>query len=334
MDYYKLYVRAMLTIKVNIKGLLRLFRIIPAILFLLACLAAPVTGEEVRADYLYSLSDFTGAVPYNWVRLAADRERKEMYVSNPSDLSVRIFNNSGMELYNFGDDGDLGYIKDLTLGENGDIFVLSGLGQDYSVIRANYRGERREKIALSNIPPAYSARFVPDRIIFREGALYLADTVSMKVLVTDQHGAYKTDYDLGVLLKLDEKKIRDSGIAGFTVDRDGDLLFTIPVHFQVYIVSPDRSVRGFGISGSSPGKFNIIAGIIADDRGNLYVTDTLRCVVGVFAKKDFTFKGEFGYRGFDPGNLIAPRELAFLDDKIYVTQSRNRGVSVFRITHQ
>lgn len=310
----------------------RLLRIIPASIFLLAALAAQVMGAEVKSDYLYNLSDFTGAVPYNWVRLAVDRERNEIYVCNPSDMTVRIFNSNGMELYAFGDDGELGYVKDIALGENGDLFVLSGLGQDYSVIRANFRGERKGKVAFSNIPPAYASGFVPDRIIYRDGAFYLADTVSMKVLVTDRQGAYKTDYDIGALLKLSEQKIRDSGIGGFTVDREGDLIFTIPVHFRVYIVSSDRNVRSFGISGSSPGKFNIISGIAADDRGYLYVADTLRCVVGIFEKKGYAFRGEFGYRGLDPGNLIAPRELAFVDDKLYVTQSRDRGVSVYRIT--
>jgi hypothetical protein len=48
--------------------------------------------------------------------------------------------------------------------------------------------------------------------------------------------------------------------------------------------------------------------------------------------KDFKFLREFGYRGYGPGNLIAPMELT-VDDRgrIYVSQSARRGVSVFQV---
>jgi len=293
-------------------------------------MTSPAAGE-VRADYLYNLSDFNGAVPCSWVKFAVDSERKEIYVSNPSDSTVRVFNDAGMELYSFGDDGELGNIRDLTLDGNGNLLILSGLGEGFTVIRADFRGEQKGKMAFSNLPPGYLSGFSPDRMVYRDGTLYLVDKNAKRVLVTDQQGAYKTGYDLGEILKLTEKKKRDSAIIGFTVDRDGDLLFTIPVFFSAYVVSPDHKVRSFGVSGSSPGKFNIIGGIVTDSRGYLYVADTLCCVVSVFDKKDFSFKGDFGYRGLDLGGLIAPMELAAMNDKIYVTQSMNRGVSVYKI---
>jgi hypothetical protein len=49
--------------------------------------------------------------------------------------------------------------------------------------------------------------------------------------------------------------------------------------------------------------------------------------------KDFSFLTEFGFRGAGPGNLIGPRELAADNgSRIYVTQLRRRGVSVFQIS--
>lgn len=295
-----------------------------------AAMISPAAGE-VKADYLYNLSDFNGAVPCSWVKFAVDRERKEIYVSNPSDSTVRVFNDAGMELYSFGDDGEMGNIRDLTLDGNGNLLVLSGLGEGFTVIRADFRGEQKGKMTFSNLPPGYLSGFSPDRILYRDGTLYLVDRNAKRVLVTDQQGAYKTGYDLREILKLTEKKKQDATIIGFTVDRDGDLLFTIPVFFMAYVVSPDHKVRSFGVSGSSPGKFNIIGGIVTDSKGFIYVADTLRCVVSVFNKKDFSFKGDFGYRGLDPGGLVAPMELAAMNDKIYVTQSMNRGVSVYKV---
>ena len=89
-------------------------------------------------------------------------------------------------------------------------------------------------------------------------------------------------------------------------------------------------VRAFGTRGSSPGKFNVVSGIAADDNGNIYVADTLRCVVMIF-DREFNFRTEFGYRGLEPGNLIAPMELTVDSDRVYVAQTRSRGVSVFRV---
>jgi hypothetical protein len=49
--------------------------------------------------------------------------------------------------------------------------------------------------------------------------------------------------------------------------------------------------------------------------------------------KEFRFIREFGYRGDKPGNLIRPNDLAMGNSgKLYVTQVRNRGVSVFSLT--
>ncbi len=304
-------------------------RIILSLLLVLTC-SLPVLAEEIKASYLYTLSDFNGPLPYNWVSLAADPQRRETYVADPSDKTVRVFNESGMEVYRFGDNGELGNITAVAVAGNGDIYVLSRVNGAYGIIRANFRGDPQGKLELKNLPPEFTADFVPDFIIHRDGHLYLIDRNFMKVAITDLYGAFETGYDLGAILGFDDKKRRDSGLVGFTVDRQGNFLFTIPAYFSAYIMTPDKKVRQFGTRGSSPGKFNIVSGIAADDRGNIYVTDTLRCVVIAF-DKDLNFRTEFGYRGLDPGNLIAPMELVVNNDRVYVSQSRSRGVSVYRI---
>jgi hypothetical protein len=300
-----------------------------SLLLLLTC-SLPVMADEIKASYLYTLSDFNGAIPYNWVSLAADQERRETYVADPGDKTVRVFNESGMEVYRFGDNGEIGNISGVAVAGNGDIYVLSRTNGAYGIIRCNFRGDPQGKLELKNLPPEYTVDFVADYIMHRDGHLYLVDRNFMKVVVTDLNGVFETGYDLAAILGFDEKKRRESGITGFTVDRQGNFLFTIPAYFSAYFMTPDKKVRLFGTRGSSPGKFNIVSGIATDDQGNIYVTDTLRCVVIVF-DKEFNFKTEFGYRGLDPGNLIAPMELVVNNDRVYVSQSRSRGVSVYRI---
>lgn len=302
---------------------------VASVLFLLA---TPAVAEEVKADFLYRLSDFTGVVPYNWVRPVIDNKTNEIYVANFSERSIRVFNQNGMAVFEFGDDIKLGSLYDLAIEDDGNILILSAKdsgSSKYAITRCNFRGEYVGTLEVKNLPAEFTA-FNPNFICSRGGKIYLADKEAMKVAVVDDTGTYRDGYDLAEILGLDGKHKRDSGLVGLSVDKEGNLLFTVPVHFQAYVLSADRKLRSFGTKGSSPGKFNIIGGIVADERGNIYVADTLRCVVMIF-DKEFNFKKEFGYRGAAPENLVAPMDVAIDGEKLYITQSQNRGVSVYRI---
>jgi len=311
------------------------FFILLVVIIFLATYSGPAQAT-IRGAFLYNLSNFTGAIPFNWVGLSFDKVKNEVYVCDTSDGSVRIFNENGMEVYNFGEDGTLGNICDVAIDKDGDILVLSYVpvigGMHYSVTRCDFRGEPKSKVEIRNLSPEFS-EILPNRIIYREGHLYLVDKSAMKVVVTDESGLFENGYDIGSLLKLDENKRANTGIVGFSVDKDGNILFTVPVLFQAFKLSPDRNLVAFGRRGSAPGRFNIVGGIASDDKGYYYLTDTLRCVVMIF-DKDFNFQTEFGYRGFGPDNLIAPKDLG-VDGagRVYVNQSRRRGVSVFQIIY-
>lgn len=287
------------------------------------------SAEDISASYMYTLSNFTGTIPFSWAKVSIDPERNDAFVTDASDNSVRIFNRSGMEVFAINDDGDLGAVIDTAVDNKGNILLLSYSGKKYLIIVCNYRGEPDSKIELNNIPGEFS-EFSPDAMVYRDGHIYLADKGSMKVAVLDEKGALEKSYDIFSILKLEEKKRGSVDIRGFNVDNEGNMLFTIPVLFQAYTLSPDGKYKAFGQRGSAPGKFNITAGIAADDKGNYYVADTLKCAVLIF-DKDFRFVTQFGYRGYDPGDFIAPMHLAMHNDRLYVSQSAGRGVSVFGI---
>ena len=154
------------------------------------------------------------------------------------------------------------------------------------------------------------------------------------MIVTDREGLFKDGYDIAAILKLTEQQRADSGLGGFSVDKDGSMFFTIPVFFRAYKLTPDCNITDFGRRGSSPGRFNVISGIVTDDKGYIYVADKLRCVVMIF-DKEFKFQNEFGYRGLKPGRLIVPMHLEMdVKDRLYVTQMRKRGISVFKISYE
>ena len=278
------------------------------------------------------MSDFSGTVPYHWVSLFTDPSQKEVYVAGSSDRSVRIFSRKGMQVYSFGEDSAFGGILDGAVHPDGDIFVLSYDNQRTSVIRSNYRGEPESRIELKNLPPEFE-KIVPNRIAYREGHLYLADKGAMKVVVVNEKGMFEKGIDLLPLLGVEEKKRADMGLVGFNVDEASNILFTVPVLFSAYKLAPDGTLTGFGEAGQTQGKFGVVAGIVSDGHGNILVADTLRCVVMIFTDK-LKFQSEFGYRGVLPGNLVAPMDLAFDQDRLFVAQGAFRGVSVFQMKYE
>jgi hypothetical protein len=290
----------------------------------------------VRGTFLYNLSNFTGSLSYEWPRVLTDNERNEVYVLYQN--FIRVFNEVGMEIYSFGDELDLGAIVDIALDREGNILLLShrwspvGDRVNYEITRCNYRGEPVSKIEIKSLPSEYS-KFLPNRMIYREGNLYLASQITMVVVVIDADGAFKEVYDILPLLELEEKEKQDAMMEGFSMDKEGNFLFTIPALFRAYKISPDRKVAYFGKSGSTPGKFNIVAGIVTDSKGNILVVDKLKCAVMIY-DKNFNFLNQFSSRGWRPGFLIAPEDIAIDNqDRVYVTQAGKRGISVFKMTY-
>jgi hypothetical protein len=287
-----------------------------------------------KGSFLYNLSDFTGTIPYAWARVVADKERSEIYVLFQN--TIRVFNESGMEIYRFGDDLDLGHIVDVAVDKTGDILLLAyrqSQGQPVGeIIHCNYRGEPKSKIELKNLPSQFS-KFLPNRMVYQDGNIYLASLMGLNVVIADPQGNFRKGYDLFSLLELEEKDRGNVEMIGFSVDREGNILFTVPTLFRACILSPDGMLNWFGRPGSASGRFNIVAGIARDSKGNYLVVDKLKCAVMVF-DQNFKFITRFSERGYKPGYLIAPDDIAIDNgDRIYVTQAARKGVSVFRLVY-
>lgn len=288
---------------------------------------------ETEASFLYRLSNFSGPLPYQWVNLFVDEVRKEIYVVDTKERNVTIFNDSGMEIYSFGDDVNLGNAVDLVVKDDGDILVLRRNSLTFSIVVCNFRGDPISELKLKDFPPDFSG-FSPKRLAYRRGLLYLLDSTATRIAVTDGNGIFQEGYNLGSMIGVEPEERDATSIDGFSVDHEGNILFTIPVLFKAYRLSPDGQVKSFGRPGGAPGGFNVVGGIVADDQGYYYVADRLKSAVLVF-DDTFTFQLEFGNPGSGPNSLIGPRNLALDGEgRLYVSQLSSRGVSVFKITHK
>ena len=294
--------------------------------FLLTLAAAQAGAAGFEAGYLYSLSDFSGTVPYFWAGIVPDNDQVETYVV--SGNTVDVFDQNGMQVYEFA--YDAGNLNDVAVFPDGDIMLLTNGSQ---LVRCDYRGEPKSTVGFSGFPPEFGARISFNRMVYHDGRLYLADFGNMRVVVVDTDGVFLQGYDISALLQLSEEETRDSGLNGFSVDDEGNILFVISASAKVAALSPDGTLSSFGKRGSGPGKFGVPAAIAADRMGNYLVADKLRCVILVFGK-DHRYIKEFGYRGLGPGNLIVPHDIVVdARGRAYVAQLRARGVSVFQLRY-
>jgi hypothetical protein len=309
------------------------FRYILIALLIFFMAAAPATAEEgnINATYLYNLSDFDGTIPYNAARTFADEPHSEIYAY--SSGGVEIYNATGMQVYHFDYDRELGGVYDAAVDDNGEILLLTYRDGRYRIVQCNYRGEPRSFVELKNLPPDFEG-FRTNRMVYRDGRLYLANQSEMRVVVTDTEASFLKGYDLATMFNFNDQQRMDSGVDGFTVDNKGNMLFTIPALGKAYRCATDGTIIEFGKRGSGPGKFGVPSGIAADKFGNLLVTDKLRGVVMIF-DKELKFVKEFGFRGLRPGNLIVPNEISVdtATNRVYVSQMRRRGVNIYQLSY-
>jgi len=293
-------------------------------------LAAPglARAQMVEVSFLYKLSSTTGVIPFHGLNVTYDPYGKETLVVGGG--RVNIFNPTGMEIFSFGEDPDIGSIVGAAPTSDGDFVLLTyDRAGEPAVVVANFRGEFKGRIEPKDLPAELPRPFLANAIGWAQGNVYLADLGGMRVVVLRMDGSLVAFHDLAKLCDV-EKNRTDNGLKGFRVAANGDILFTVQPLFRAFVLQTDGVLRGWGVRGSAPGKFNIISGIARDERGYYYVSDILKSAVLVF-DKDFRWVKEFGYRGPKPGNIVAPVDIAAGDGKVFVSQFARKGVSVFEV---
>jgi len=291
--------------------------------------AHPAASQAFSASYLYPLATPSGSLKTSAATLIPDPFNKELYVV--AEGLVHVFNTSGMEVYEWPQDEELGSVTSVAPMEDGDILVLRRMAGRSFLVRCNYRGNIVALVPVDGLQAETDAGFDPSNILYGKGKLYVADLWNKrKVLVVDlAAGKVTSTIDLAAKFGL-EGASADYGVDAISMDERGNLYFAVAPLFKVFVMTPEGSTRSFGRSGSAPGKFGIVKGVTSDDAGRIYVTDILKSAVIVF-EPDFKFIGEFGYRGQHPGSLLSPRDLVYSDGKLFVSQQARRGVAVYQI---
>lgn len=244
-----------------------------------------------------------------------------LYVGDPGAKGVHRFDLSNGNYALVGVDGGttLPSPVGLARGDAGDIYVAdSALGAVFLL--------RRGATAATRVALAGELR-QPTGIAFDPVAsrLYVVDTGNHRINV------YAAD---GSLLKTIGQRGSGDGEFNFPTmiwrGAGGRLLVTDSLNFRTQIFDADgRYVAKFGRAGDGTGDSPRQKGVATDRYGRVYVVDSLLHAVQIFDDSG-QFLLSIGGQGRERGDFWLPVGIFIDDVTIYVADSYNRRVQVFR----
>ncbi|MFH1851503.1 MAG: 6-bladed beta-propeller [Candidatus Neomarinimicrobiota bacterium] len=197
------------------------------------------------------------------------------------------------------------------------IFVTSSLAQNPFVF--DYGGDYRGRLDLS----ADAQRLTG--IAGSGSGLYLVDTPGHQVLRRQANGVVK---------RLISGRGQAAGSLNYptfvTVGADGSIYISDTMNFRVQNFSPAGTwLATIGAAGVSGGQLNRPKGVAVDGARRLYVVDNSFDNVQIFAA-DGSFLMHFGATGSGQGQFYMPTDIAIDGDLIYVSDTMNNRIQVFR----
>lgn len=158
------------------------------------------------------------------------------------------------------------------------------------------------------------------------GRLLAADTGHHRVVVYDANG-----------VQVEAFGERGNGPGQFNfpthvaVGPDGEVYVADSLNFRVQVFGPDlEPKRQVGHAGSVLGSFSKPKGVAVDADGHLFVVDGLYDVVQLFDDEGRLLM-HFGGAGSQPGRFWLPAGIAVAGRNVFVADTRNRRVQVFRL---
>lgn len=110
----------------------------------------------------------------------------------------------------------------------------------------------------------------------------------------------------------------------------GELLVNDTMNYRVKRYHADGTVIStFGVEGNGPGAFARPKGVAVDDHGNVYVVDALFDNVQIFDPQGRVLL-VIGTGGGAPGQFWSPAGIDIVDDRIYVADTFNDRLQLFR----
>ncbi|MEW5922508.1 MAG: hypothetical protein AB1746_00820 [Candidatus Zixiibacteriota bacterium] len=260
-------------------------------------------------------------------RILIEAGTNEIYVADPGNSRVTIFDPQGIYLYEFSTVEQCGAPLDLAIDSQGYIYVLGNTLQGPKIFIYDYDGA-----FISTFNPALA----PDNkanissiAISDTDILYALDLSGPRILGFDLDGNLETEME--VEKNMDETQ-RQELIFGTISVKDDVIYLPGSMVGTVYRFNINgKEMPSLGYKGSSVGElaFPISVDISAD--GIVTVLDKHRFTVVCFSQSG-KFLGEFGGKGMRAGWFYHPTWLANgPENEIFIGQTYNNMVQVCRL---
>lgn len=271
-------------------------------------------GKKMR-DFFAGSDDRRMTRPY-----AVSVNKNMVVVADPGLAVVHLFNTSKKSYRRLDNAGDDYFTTPIGVAMGADKLFIAD-----SELNAVFILDKRFKLInkLENFQRPTSLALDP---VYQR--LYVADTMAHEIKVFDQAG--KQLFTIGRRGKHNAEFNFPSHLAF----AGGQLLVNDTMNFRVQVFSAEgQHLKTFGKHGTGSGHFVQPKGVAIDSEGHVYVADALANQVQIF-DSDGTFLLGFGSSGTGPGEFQMPTGIAILEDKIYVADSHNQRVQVFRYRNE
>lgn len=250
--------------------------------------------------------------------------------------------------YSIGEGRGLESVTDLVVDEGGRLFItqLASKGERgaatarLTVLNAAFFPEF--EVYLNNIEGVEG--FIPQRLaIGIDGSIYIVGQGRRGFLVLDQNGRFlrwfKPD-DAELYSRMAARQsleTEDLGIVQATdiaVDRRGRLFFASEESGRIYAYnSREKFLFSFGIQGGSSGKLSRPRGLAFDEeKRQVFVADFMRHTILVYDMDTGEYLFEFSGRGWSPGWLNYPGDIAVgHKNQVIIADRFNHRVQVLEV---
>lgn len=304
-----------------------------AMLLVISYGAARAEQPTVTANYLYDLTGYGTDSRFDHPQdIFVDGEHGEVFVADSRGHRVKIFNTSGMLLFQFGSSQKMRTPSSVAVDSRGFIYVVHGYRGGRHVSVYNYRGIFQRTLSFEDLPLDVS--LVQPNGVAVDGAdrLYVLDdnNTVKRFFVFGPDGEFIKS--IRIMADLDEKMTKESFCGRPYIAKDGTLYVSNPMVGTVYAYSPDGEfLRTIGEKGSTPGKLTFPADVAEDSEGHVLVLDSMRNNVVIF-ERDGRFVSEFGGFGLRDGWFYSPISIAVdPENRAYIGQVVNDRVQVLQL---
>jgi len=154
------------------------------------------------------------------------------------------------------------------------------------------------------------------------------------VVDTDKHRVYELT-DKGILVDIIGKRGHQAGFFNYpafvTTAKTGEKYITDTMNFRIQKFNRKNQVDTIiGSQGVMSGQLNRPKGVALDNHGNVYIVDNSFDNIQIFSSTG-KFLLHFGSHGTKPGEFRMPTGIAIDNNLIYVTDTQNNRIQVFRI---